>query len=102
MCCAPPGTCGGGGKDAFIAKLSGNPVNLVSLNPNSAPAGTASLSLRVNGTGFSNGSPALWNGSPLDTAFVSPTQLTGTVTGALLNTAGSATVAVRNSSSLTV
>jgi uncharacterized repeat protein (TIGR01451 family) len=95
------GTYGGGSNSAFIAKLSGNPVNLVSLNPNTALAGSTSLNLRVNGTGFSNGSTVLWNGSPLSTTFVSPTQLTATVTAALLNSAGSATVAVGNSISLT-
>jgi hypothetical protein len=91
----------GGSTDAFIAKISGNLVNLISLNPSSAPAGTASLNLRLNGTGFSSGSIALWNGTTLDAGFVSPTQLSASVPGGLLTTAGSATVTVDNSASLT-
>jgi uncharacterized repeat protein (TIGR01451 family) len=94
----------GGPTDAFIAKLSGNPSippDLLSLNPSSAPAGTNSLILRVNGTGFSSGSMVLWNGGPVDTAFVSPTQLNGTIPSSLLNAAGAAIITVGNSASLT-
>jgi hypothetical protein len=93
----------GGAQDAFIAKLSINPptpVNLVSLNPNAAPAGTASLSVRVNGTGFSIESAVLWNGMLLPTTFVSPTRINAIVNAELLTTAGSATVMVGNSTSL--
>jgi len=90
----------GGSADAFIAKLSPYPVNLIALSPNSAPAGTASLSLHVNGTGFSNGHTVLWNGSSVPTTFVSSTRLNATIPSLLLSTAGNVTVAVGNSSSL--
>ena len=72
--------------------------SLSSLTPQSDLAGAATLTLTVNGSNFSSASTANWNGNSLPTTFISATQLTATVDASLLSTAGSANVAVSNSS----
>jgi uncharacterized protein len=66
-----------------------------------APASSASnFNVTVNGSNFTPTSVVNWNGSPVGTTkFVSPTQLTATVSGSVLATAGTATVTVSNMSS---
>jgi hypothetical protein len=52
----------------------------------------------VNGKNFNSNSTVNWNASPRDTQYVSSTQLTATIPAADIATAGSATVAIVNSS----
>ncbi len=70
--------------------------SITSLSPSSAVAGSVSLTLTVNGANFISGSVITWNGSPLTTFFVSPTQLTALVSASLVNAAGTAAVRVQN------
>jgi uncharacterized protein (TIGR03437 family) len=56
--------------------------------PNSTPAGSAGLTLTVNGTNFLANSAVVWNGSPLAATRVSATQLTASVPANLLSSAG--------------
>jgi hypothetical protein len=64
------------------------------LTPASATAGSAALTLTVNGWDFASGDTVLWNGLPLTTEFVSATQLTVAVAADLISQPGSATVAI--------
>src|SRR6266550_2141755 len=74
-----------------------NPVpTITSINPNSCLAGSPQFIMTVNGTNFVAASSVLWNGTALTTTFVSSTQLTATVTAALVANAGTASVTVVN------
>ena len=90
-------TAGQGMTNALPFMISYPPITLTSISPNSAPAGSAALTLTVNGSGFFNGLTVVtWNGANLVTTFVSSTQLTAAVPASLLATAGTATVNVDN------
>lgn len=83
----------------FLALLTGcsdgspTPV-ITSLSPGNATAGSAAITLTVNGTGFSNGDTVQWNGSGRTTSFVNETQLTADITAADIATSGTAQVTV--------
>jgi uncharacterized protein (TIGR03437 family) len=68
------------------------------LSPESALVGSASTTITVNGTNFTNSSVVQWTAGGTTTAsqttFVSATRLTAIVTAGLLATAGGATVTV--------
>ncbi len=73
-----------------------NPVpTITSLNPSSSP-GCGQFTLTVNGTNFVSTSTVKWNATTLATTFVSSTQLTATVTAALVASPGTASVTVVN------
>jgi hypothetical protein len=76
-----------------------NPVPLINnpLVPASTAPGGGDFTLTVNGTGFAPGSSVNWNGTPLDTKFVSGSQLTATVPAADIAKPGTASVSVVNS-----
>ncbi len=68
---------------------------ITSLSPSSVTAGGASFTLTVNGSGFASGAAILWAGTALTpTNFISATQLTATVSGTLVASAGTVSVAV--------
>jgi subtilisin family serine protease len=67
---------------------------ITSLNPNTARAGTSSLTLDINGSNFTPLSVVQWNGSPRTTTYFSPTLLTARITAADLAVAGTAPVTV--------
>lgn len=69
-------------------------LSIGSLSPSSATAGGSGFTLSVNGSGFSAGSTALWNGAPLATTFVSASLLNAAVPANLIVTAGTAKVTV--------
>ena len=71
-------------------------VSLSSLSPNSATAGGAAFTLTVNGSGFLSGAAVQWNGSVLSTSFIGGSQLTASVSAALIATQGTASVTVQN------
>jgi hypothetical protein len=73
--------------------IAAGPV-ITSLSPSTATAGAAAFTLTVNGTGFVSGAVVQWNGTALNTTFVSATQLTAQVTASLIATAGTAAVTV--------
>jgi sugar lactone lactonase YvrE len=78
----------------------GNPFaatpTLTSLSPNVAQAGTSDLTLTVNGVGFISGSKVYWGSTPLNTGYVSTTQLTATVPASVLTTLGWSPVTVNS------
>ena len=91
---------GGGTSNSLpftISAAGSNPVpSVISLAPNIATAGNPAFTLTVNGANFINGSTVKWNGTALATTYTSATQLTASVTAALIATAGTASVTVFN------
>ena len=81
----------------FIVTSAPAPT-LAQLEPASAYAGDASIALTVMGTGFDGTSQVQWNGSGRPTTYVSPTQLTATISFADLAAHGTAAVSVRRES----
>ena len=67
---------------------------LVSVSPTSATVGSATFNLVVTGTNFTANSAVQWNATLLPTTYLSPTQLSASVNGTLLASAGSANVSV--------
>jgi len=67
---------------------------LASISPTNAPAGSAAITLTINGTGFVNSSVAQVNNVPRSTAFVSSTQLTATLPASDLISIGSLQITV--------
>ena len=97
-----PTTGGGGGASAasvfpivapVITSLS---ASTTSAN-NTPSCAVSGLTLTVNGTNFVNGLVANWNGSPRPTTYVSPTQLTASITAADTAFQGIAGVTVSSS-----
>lgn len=70
-------------------------LSLTSLSPSTAPAGSPSLTLTVNGSGFVSGCAVYWNSTSLTTTFVTSTQLRATVPATALTSASTAQVSVR-------
>src|SRR5882672_4202842 len=83
---------------ASTFSAASNPVPFVNqpLSPSSAPPGSASFTLTVNGSGFVAGAVVNWNGSALPTTFVNHDQLMATVPDSDLVVAGTASVTVAN------
>lgn len=77
-----------------------NPTT-TSISPTSAQASSGAFTLTVNGTNFFSGSVVTWNGSNRTTTFVSPTQLTASISNSDISSAGSATVGVTNAGAAT-
>ena len=69
---------------------------IASISPASVTAGSVPLALHVTGTGFVSGSVISFNGTSLQTTYVSSTQLSASVPASLLATSGSFSVAVVN------
>ncbi|MEW5977108.1 MAG: choice-of-anchor D domain-containing protein [Acidobacteriota bacterium] len=75
-----------------------NPVPAISgLSPGSVAAGSADLTLTVNGSGFVAGSVVRWNGSDRATTFISPNQLQAVIPATDVGRSGTASVTVVNS-----
>jgi hypothetical protein len=88
--------CGGGGGHSVEPPPPVVPA-LSAIAPTSANAGTATITLSVYGTNFSqNGGVVEWNGAPLTSTWVSATLMTATIPAANLASAGSAQVTVVN------
>lgn len=86
------GDSGGGGNKT-------NPLpSITSLAPPSVSAGSAGLSLLVNGTNFVSSSVVQWKGNARTTSFISSTQLMATIPAADLVAVGTADVTVLNPS----
>jgi hypothetical protein len=75
-----------------------NPVPFVNapLVPATAAPGGAAFTLTVNGNGFVSGATVDWNGAPLNTTFVSASQLTALVPAADITATATASVTVVN------
>jgi len=64
------------------------------LMPDATPPGGSDFTITINGTGFVSNSVVNWNGTPLQTQFVSQSQLTATVPAADIAMANTASAAV--------
>jgi hypothetical protein len=85
----------GGGTSSTLTLTVTNPVpSLSSISPSSATAGSAGITLTVNGGNFIGGSIVRVNGSNRTTTFVSNTQLTATIPASDLATAGLLSITV--------
>jgi hypothetical protein len=69
-----------------------------SISPNAVPAAGGAFNLIVNGTGFVSGSVVQWNGAARTTTFVSPTQLTASLSSSDISVTGWDQVTVSNAS----
>lgn len=74
------------------------PPTITTLSPNTAVAGTASVAITVNGSGFTRSSEVVVGQTPLVTTFVTSSQLTATIPQNLLATAGPLQVKVQTPS----
>jgi hypothetical protein len=72
--------------------------NLTSVSPQSAAAGSSSVTLTVNGANFASDAAVQWNGTSLPTTYVSATQLQATIAPSSLASPGTAVVSVINTS----
>lgn len=89
---------GGGASNAlpFTIAINNPTPTLTALNPNSALAGGANLTVTLTGTNFISGSVVRWNGDTRQTTFVSATTLTVIISAADIATAGTAQITVLN------
>lgn len=87
----------GGGTSGPLTLTVINPVpRITSISPDSAPAGTGSFTLVVNGVNFVPNSVVRFNGVDLPTTMITTSQLNAQVPGALIAGGGSAPVVVFN------
>ena len=89
-------TPGGGTSNAATFNILATTPVVDSLSPSSSTAGSAPLTLTINGSKFHAGSIIRWNGSDRPTTFVSSTQLTAAISSADVATASNAQVTVSN------
>jgi len=90
---------GGGTSNALTLSISSvsNPVpSITELSPNGAIVGDSTFILTVTGANFVPGAVVRFNGNPLSTNFVSPTQLTAVVLDSDVATSGTADITVVN------
>ena len=89
--------CGGGGASGSAPDSVLNPTPVLgSINPSSAVAGSAAVTISASGSGFVSGSTIDWNGVALPSTFVSAGQLRASLTASNLMTAGTAKATVTN------
>ncbi len=72
---------------------------LTNIAPATTTAGSGNLTLTINGARFSSSSIVYWSTAELPTTFISPTQLTATVSATNVLASGSTAITVRNTSS---
>jgi uncharacterized protein (TIGR03437 family) len=85
---------GGGHSLSQSFAISRAAATITSLMPSAVTAGAPAFTLTVNGSNFATGATVLWNGSPLTTSFVSPTQVTAAVPASLVSGAGAVSISV--------
>ncbi len=76
--------------------VSDQPPVVTTISPRSAPVGTGTRTLTVDGSGFTRGAVVQWNGEARPTTFVSGGRLTATIPSSDLAVAGGASVRVVN------
>jgi FG-GAP-like repeat/Cep192 domain 4/FG-GAP repeat len=83
---------------AITSPAQSNPIPLISqpLVPDAVAPGGEGFTLTVNGTGFVFGATVNWNGSPRETAFVTGSQLTASISAADIATAVTDSITVSN------
>jgi hypothetical protein len=83
-----------GYSNAAFFTVNPAPPSITSLGPASATAGGAGFMLTVKGAAFTPDATSTWGATPLDTIYVSPTQLTASVPASLIENSGTANVTV--------
>ncbi len=78
----------------YTVSLPGPQVG--ALYPTGAAAGSSGFTLQVDGSGFTAQSAVQWNGSPTQTAYVSPTEITAQITAADIALPGNYAITVSN------
>jgi uncharacterized protein (TIGR03437 family) len=89
-------TPGGGISNGLTFTISNPAPAITTIAPTSANAGSAAVTVTVNGTGFTSASKVRFNSNELATTFVSATQLTATIPASSLTAAGAANITVFN------
>ncbi len=84
---------------SVLLQLPPNPV-IESLQPNTAPTGSPSFTLTVQGTNIVPNTRIEWDGTPLSTIVDSPTSARATITSGMLNAAGVIPVQLRTPANL--
>jgi large repetitive protein len=87
---------GGGTSNAQTLTVDNLLPTTTSISPSNKNAGDAAFTLTVNGTNFVSTSVVNLNGSARTTTFVSPVQLTASITAADVATAGTCNITVTN------
>jgi hypothetical protein len=79
-----------GNQSSCSLQVTVNPAipTIATLSPATATAGGTDLTLTVNGSNFADGSIVQWSGAARSTTFVSPNQLTATISAADITLAG--------------
>jgi hypothetical protein len=83
----PGGISGGSLTFAITARAA-----VFNVSPASVLAGSPGFALTVNGANFTTGSNVTWNGSPLTTHYISPSQLQAAITAAAVSSAGTVNI----------
>jgi len=78
----------------LVSGFAPAPATISSLNPNSLTVGAADFTLTVIGTGFTRRAEVRWDGTPLETTFVSETRLTAVVPANNIDSGGAHQVTV--------
>lgn len=87
----------GGGSTGTESFTILNPVpTLTSMSPTSRTAGSSAFTLTCTGTNFNTQTYIRWNTQALATNYISPTQVSATVSSSLIANAGTASITVRN------
>jgi hypothetical protein len=84
----------GGFSTSLPFTITPAPPVMSSISPNIASAGGAGFMLNIAGSAFTSTTTALWGSTPLDTIYVSPTQLRASVPASLIINAGTAAVSL--------
>jgi hypothetical protein len=84
---------------AALAQTNAVPLVNQPLVPTTAAPGGSAFTMTVNGTGFVSGAVVNWNGTSLDTTFVSASKLTATVPASNIAVPITAAITVANPSS---
>jgi hypothetical protein len=84
----------GGISTSQLFTITPAPPVITSLSPSSTTAGCAGFMLTITGTAITTTTTALWGTTPLDSIYVSPTQLKAAVPASLIASAGTAGISV--------
>lgn len=89
----------GGGDRILRYVVAPATAYLSSIAPSGMPAGGGDFTLHVHGGGFPPGATVLWNGTPLLTGYLGPSDLSVIVPGANIASAGTVQISVRTQAS---
>ena len=85
-----------GGSASFSVNVLNVAPTVSGFTPAAADAGSAAVTLTVNGTNFNSTSQITLQGTPVPTQFVSSTRLTGTIPDTFLRRSGNVAIGVTN------